>query len=140
MIVQDIGDTLPAVAPSAASTEHRSQNDSGRKDPRLRGIRKAERFIIDHLSESVSLTDVANAANMKIRTLSRAFHMIHGVSPMVYLRIRRLEATRTELLNVDPSSTTVTDIAMRYGFQHLGRFSGHYREMFYEFPSETLMR
>jgi hypothetical protein len=26
---------------------------------------------------------------------------------------------------------------MKYGFWHLGRFSGYYRELFGEYPSET---
>jgi transcriptional regulator GlxA family with amidase domain len=32
----------------------------------------------------------------------------------------------------------VTDVAMQLGFGHLGRFAGHYRELYGEAPSATL--
>ena len=35
-------------------------------------------------------------------------------------------------------TTTVTDVAMMFGFFELGRFAGRYRHTYGEVPSETL--
>ncbi|MGE6473330.1 helix-turn-helix domain-containing protein [Serratia proteamaculans] len=42
----------------------------------------------------------------------------------------------------DPSShvRNVTELAMDFGFLHLGRFSENYRKQFGELPSDTLKR
>ena len=58
--------------------------------------------------------------------------------PLQYLKHCRLEAARRELSSAERDQTTVTEVALRYGFYHLGRFSGLYRETFGELPSETL--
>lgn len=60
--------------------------------------------------------------------------------PLQYLKNCRLEAARHELSNPGPEKTSVTDVAMRYGFHHLGRFAGYYKSAFGELPSETLSR
>ena len=49
-----------------------------------------------------------------------------------------LEAARRELMSAERDQTTVTVVALQYGFYHLGRFAGTYRETFGELPSETL--
>jgi transcriptional regulator GlxA family with amidase domain len=46
---------------------------------------------------------------------------------------------RDELLRSD-SQSTVTTVALRYGFAHLGRFSAYYQSSFGEAPSMTLRR
>jgi AraC family ethanolamine operon transcriptional activator len=51
--------------------------------------------------------------------------------------LRRLAAVRRELLRGDPQAS-ITDVATRWGFFHLGRFSQEYREHFAELPSQTL--
>jgi transcriptional regulator GlxA family with amidase domain len=57
---------------------------------------------------------------------------------MAYLRRVRLQKVREELLR--DSADGVTDIATRWGFEHLGRFAGAYRRRYGETPSETRRR
>ena len=103
-------------------------------------LRRVEEFLATRLRTAISLPEVSTAAGVSLRTLTRAFHKKHGVGPIGFLRRRRLEATRRVLLAAEPGSESVTKVAVRYGFAHLGRFAGEYRKAFGESPSETLRR
>jgi transcriptional regulator GlxA family with amidase domain len=103
-------------------------------------LRRAEEFLAARLSEAVSLPDVAAAAGVSVRTLSRGFRDRHGVGPIGFLHRRRLEAARRDLLAPARGYATVTKVAHRYGFAHAGRFAIAYRRAFGESPSTTLSR
>lgn len=105
-----------------------------------RRIARAEEFLLTHLHEPVSRAALAEVAGVSIRTLSRGFLKRHGVGPMMFLRRQRLDAARVELLAAEPGSTTVSEIALGYGFSELGKFSTAYKTVFGESPSETLCR
>ncbi len=57
---------------------------------------------------------------------------------MAYVKARRLERIREELLRGETDSVTAS--ALRWGITHLGRFAGEYFRMFGELPSATLNR
>ena len=59
---------------------------------------------------------------------------------MSLLRQWRLDAARMELLTAEPDSTTVSEIALRFGFSNLSKFSAAYKATFGEPPSKTLQR
>lgn len=75
---------------------------------------------------------------MSERTLQYAFKVYVDMSPLAYLRGCRLNRARAVLRASDPGAVTVTEVAMRLGFLHLGRFSTDHRKLFGEAPSETL--
>ncbi len=54
------------------------------------------------------------------------------------MKQRRLEAARVALQMAAPESTSVTEVALRYGFGNPGRFAAEYHKAFGEYPSETL--
>jgi transcriptional regulator GlxA family with amidase domain len=86
---------------------------------------------------TVSLQDLCSVLGVSRRLLERAFrHQLH-MSPARYLRTFRLYAAWRDLVC---GSGTVTSIATEYGFYELGRFSGQYKLLFGELPSETLAR
>lgn len=105
----------------------------------LRRVRVAEEFIRNNLQQPIGLADVARASSCSVRSLTLAFHEQHGRSPMAYMRQARLEAARAELESAMPG-TRVTDVALRWGFAHLGRFCSLYRNRYGETPLETLRR
>ncbi len=99
-------------------------------------LTRAVDFIRENAGHPVDLSDIAKAANMAIRTLQHGFQKEFGLSPLALLRKERLHRARQDLLTGGPKSS-VTNIAMRWGFYHLGRFAGAYCRAFGERPSQT---
>jgi len=67
------------------------------------------------------------------------FRDFKGTSPMRYLRTARFGKVREALRRAEPEES-ITEIAARWGFSHMGRFSVEYRRRFGETPSTTLRR
>ena len=131
---QEAEATLAQLLVEARYPEPRATSNA----PSHASVFRAEEFLAASLEGPVSLADVARTAGVSTRTLSRAFSARHGVGPMVFLRRRRLEAARRDLSAAVPGEVSVTTVAMRYGFAHLGRFAVDFRRCFGESPSETL--
>lgn len=85
-----------------------------------------------------SAKDLAATAGVGVRVLQEAFRRHVGVPPLTYLRRLRLDGVHAELSRADPALTSVGEVAFRWGFTHLGRFAGAYRERFGVPPSQTL--
>lgn len=86
--------------------------------------------------ETVNLLELARIANVPLRQLQQGFKAYTGMSPAQWLRLRRLNGARRDLLK--GNGATVAEVAMNWSFWHLGRFSNSYRALFKELPSETL--
>jgi transcriptional regulator GlxA family with amidase domain len=104
-----------------------------------RHVREIEDFLVAHPQAEVTPEALAERAGVSVRSLFLGFQKHRGVSPMKLLRELRLHRVRDELLLAAPG-TTVTDVALHWGFFHLGRFSTEYRSAFGEPPSRTLTR
>ena len=100
-------------------------------------VDRALNFMHADPGAACSLAEVARAAGVGMRALTRGFEKRLGTSPMRYLQQCRLERARADLLDARGS---VTDIAYRWGFGNLGDFAARYRERYGERPSETLRR
>jgi len=98
--------------------------------------RRAIDFMMSRLGEPLSILRMARGSGLSSRTLHRVIRREHGVAPMALLRRARLARVRMDLQAPRPG-TTVTTAAMRWGFSHLGRFSGLYAAHFGELPSAT---
>jgi AraC-like DNA-binding protein len=72
------------------------------------------------------------------RGLQDGFARHVGVSPTAYLRDVRLRRVHADLHAADPARHTVAEIALRWGFAHLGRFAATYRRRYGCAPSQTL--
>jgi transcriptional regulator GlxA family with amidase domain len=104
-------------------------------------LRRALAYLDDHVSEDVSVAQVAAACGVTVRALQLAFRRHLSTTPSRYLRELRLDRARRELEAGDPAhGDTVTEVAARWGFFSPGRFSAHYREAYGEPPSRTLAR
>jgi AraC-like DNA-binding protein len=104
-----------------------------------RHVRRAEELMRADTSSPLTLPDIAAYAGVSIRSLSQGFQQFRGVTPMAMMRAIRLDRVRADLLQAQ-DGVSVTDIATRHGFSHLGRFAGFYRKRFGETPRRTLDR
>ncbi len=102
--------------------------------------REARSFVDDRPDADTlpTVVEICQALRVSERTLQYAFREYVGLSPLAYLRRCRLNRVRAALAAADPHSTTITQVAMRFGFLHLGRFAGDFKRMFGVTPSETL--
>lgn len=98
---------------------------------------KARDYLERNDARSVSLGELCAEMGGNERTLLMGFTELMGCSPGKYHRAYRYNLARADLLDAAPG-TTITEIAMRRGFWHLGRFSTGYRNQFAETPSDTL--
>ncbi|WP_309248526.1 AraC family transcriptional regulator [Streptomyces sp. MNP-20] len=83
---------------------------------------------------------LAAEGRVGVRWLQEAFRRYVGMSPMAYVRDVRLGRVREELLASGSCERSVSEVAHRWGFTHLGRFAEQYRARFGELPSQTLRR
>ena len=130
-----------AVAPRAVGDPSGGASrgpDDRRRLPRPELVRRVTGFLRDNLGEPVRIAELSRLAGVSERTLRSAFRDALGLSPKQYTIAQRLRAAREALQTANPKTTTVTDVAMTYGFFELGRFAGRYRRAFGESPSATL--
>lgn len=85
--------------------------------------------IDEHISEPLTLEDLAAVAHFSTHHFCRVFERHVGYSPMSYVRLRRLAYAVSEL----GSNRKLIDIAMDYGFNTYSAFSKafkrHYQEV-----------
>jgi AraC-like DNA-binding protein len=103
-----------------------------------RAVRRVVAAIEAEPERAWRLADLAACAGVSARTLQEAFQRELGSTPLEQLRLVRLARARRDLLAADPRGTSVTEVAGRWGFFHLGRFSQVYRDTYQELPSQTL--
>lgn len=102
-------------------------------------VEKIRRWVISNPRKNYKPLEMAAYINVSERSLYHLFKNEFGLSPGVYICHIKLECIYRELL--DQSNTkNVTQVALEYGFNNLGRFSKVYRDYFGETPSKTYRR
>lgn len=87
-------------------------------------------------SRDWTAAELAAEAGVGIRRLQQGFHRYLGRTPTQQLLAIRLERVHADLLAGGVDS--VSEVATRWGFAHLGRFAASYRERYGVPPSVTL--
>ncbi|RRO16898.1 AraC family transcriptional regulator [Saccharopolyspora rhizosphaerae] len=106
--------------------------------PGPRTVTRAVELIEEHVDEPLTVSELAHAVGVSVRCLQEGFRRHLGTSPMAYLRELRLAGAHRALVEASADATTVTAVAHRWGFTHLGRFSAAYRRKYGVSPSRTL--
>ena len=107
---------------------------------RKKGLDRALEYLRHADFANQSIPEISKAAGVSQRTLEYAFRDVFGLTPLGFLRLRRMHAARRDLLCEGPEHVTVMAIAYRHGFYHPARFANNYRQLFGEQPSATLKR
>jgi AraC-like DNA-binding protein len=84
-----------------------------------------------------SISELCLAAHVSERRLRKAFTDEFDLPPSQYFRAWALNEAHSRLTNDQNRHTTVTQVAHVLGFDHLGRFAGHYKQVYGESPSVT---
>ena len=86
----------------------------------VESINNAISYMEDHLSEEITLNDIAEAVHISAFHFQKAFTIITDMSPAEYLRKRRLSQAGIELSN---GNCQVIDVALKYGYDSPESFS-----------------
>ena len=102
-------------------------------------IQRAYDYIMAHFDKDISIDDIVGISGVSARSLFAGFKRYKGVSPMMVLKTRRLQAAHNDLKLLSDGGT-VTQTAYKWGFSHMGNFAKDYKKMFGELPSETIQK
>ncbi|NEN91134.1 MAG: helix-turn-helix domain-containing protein [Okeania sp. SIO3H1] len=107
---------------------------------RAKLIAQAEQEMLASFEKPLTLKQLAQKLESSSSALSYGFKELFGMSPMRYLKVRRLNAVRQRLKASEPENFTITMLASQFGFWSAGHFARDYKAMFGELPSDTLQK
>ncbi len=96
--------------------------------------------IFEHMDGRFSIASLAEQHQISEQTLQNSFKSLFGFTPKRFLRLLKLNLVHNELMESNPNESSVSKVALKWGFSHMGRFSSYYTELFGENPSQTLKK
>ena len=121
----------------ATDHQYRAELAGSAPPSRPRHVKLAIDYIEADPGRAITVRDLARTAGVSVRSLQEGFQRHTGMSPMTYLRRLRLAKAHEDLRNPDSVGRTVTEVAHRWGFLHVGRFAAAYRAQYGNPPSRT---
>ena len=106
---------------------------------RLNAAKRAELYIRKNLKNTPAIPELCHTIGASERTLYLGFKERFGVSPKTFIKTVQLNGAHLDLLN-NHSGKSISEIATKWEFFHLGRFSQQYHKLFGNLPSETQCR
>jgi AraC-like DNA-binding protein len=129
--------TLMEIMLSAAPHSHSDSIEEPRNRATAWHVGRARDYVHDHLSEGISITDIAARVGVTPRTLQNGFRKAFNLTPAEYIRRARVDALHQALLAAD-ATAGVTKLMMNVGIVNFGRYAQYYRERIGVSPSTTL--
>lgn len=101
-------------------------------------LRRCLDYIEANFADCLTVSEVAKAAGLSVRTMQLLFRKHLGQGFLSFLTERRLLEARQLLAS--GQALSVTSVAASCGFSHLGAFARLYKQAYGEKPSEVLAR
>ena len=98
-------------------------------------VKKSREFIHAHLTEELTIELIAAQSGVSVRTLHNGFQHYLGISPMKYVKSQRLEGAYQDIKMANTHG--ITEVALKWGFSHLGRFAQEFKKRYGFLPSEA---
>jgi len=95
-------------------------------------------YLLSSLEETISIQSIVEEFKTSDKTLESSFKSLFGITPKHFMNLLRLNKAHEDLHLADALTTNVSDIAIKWGFSHFGRFAKEYKSLFNVLPSETL--
>ena len=143
LAVRQVQDALVLAWQDTLSSQSEECSDAWMRQNRHALVKQACQHVRDSLHHQhmqlPTMLELCKALGSSPRKLEYCFRDVLGMSPARYLRLMRLNGAHQELVYRSDDKVTVQEVAMRWGFWHLGAFAGDYKRMFGRLPSQTLV-
>jgi YesN/AraC family two-component response regulator len=96
-------------------------------------VQRAEKFLQEHISDEISVEDIAGAAYVSASHLTRIFHKMKGMTVIEFITEERLRLAKHLLAE---SGLTITAIAGKVGYNDYSYFTKVFHRRFGMTPSE----
>jgi len=90
-------------------------------------------YLHDHLTEQMSLDDIAKISGLSKSHLSSLFKVVTGITPYEYLLLKRIEKSVALLRETDES---ILAVSQECGFQNLANFNKSFKKITGMTPSD----
>ncbi len=96
--------------------------------------RTVRTFLIAHMEEDLSLSDIAKSVGMSVESMQRAFKSAYGTTVVDFIRDARLHMARQA---IEKDSISVSEAAYRAGYTSPANFSTAFKRVFGITPSQA---
>ena len=97
-------------------------------------------FLLETLRENISIENIVTKYQISDKTLQNSFKSLFGITPKRFITLLKLNHAHEDLLLLNQKEINISDISLKWGFSHFGRFSQKYKLLFGVLPSETLKK
>ena len=95
-------------------------------------------FLLNSPEETMTIQSITEQFQVSDKTLQTSFKSLFGITPKHFINILKFNWAHEDLKLSNTDTVNVSDIAIKWGFSHFGRFSKEYKGIFRVLPSETL--